>query len=236
MTGKRTKQPKYVAPSLPILKLADVPGPEADADVLNAHYRLVQNALATHRYDDVIQSCHWCLDMEAGLAYSKTDEARGTRLFCSGRCANAYSAYQVKVLNYGQRVAPAPIPDEGDDPTDEGDEPASDPDETPEPEPTSEPELDPAEATKAGWARQVSATGRGRRRRVKDVTTVTGKEGTGKTTARQPRAKKPERTDGKCTKGLHEMTEANTYSYNGGTWCRECRKASRTKSKNGGSK
>lgn len=224
MPRKRIKQPTYTVPSLPILKLADVPGPEADVGVLNAHYRLVQEAFATHRYDDVIQSCHWCLDMEAGLAYSKTDEARGTRMFCSGRCASAYSAYQVKVQHI-DRKPPT------DQPPDDGDDPADDSDETPEPTSETAPTVAPPDDEGGGTP-------------IAEITKIVGEEGRGRTAwkptgergrkARKPRADKPKRTDGLCTKGKHEMTEANTYSYNGGTWCRECRKASRAKSKNGG--
>jgi hypothetical protein len=231
MPRKSSKGSKYPQPSLPIVKLDNVPGPEDDVGALRAHYQQVQNAFATHRYDDVIQACHWCLDMEAGLGYSKTDETRGTRMFCSGRCASAYCAYQVKVLHCDKKAQQQARP-----PEDEGDDPADDASEAP-PEPAPEPEANPAEAGRADWAKRVSEqTLTGRRRRVKDVTTVVGKEGTGKTTARKPRAGKPKRTDDKCPKGLHEMTPENRYEYKGTVWCRECRKASRAKSKNGGSK
>lgn len=221
MPRKQSRQ--QAQPSLPIAKLDNVPGPEADEAALKAHYDLVQEIMAIHRYDDVINACHWCCDMEAGLAYTKPDEKRGSRMFCSGRCASAFSAYQVKVLHLNRK------------PTVTQAQP-SDSDETVDDSYSPPPDTEGAKTAKTQW-KPTSERPR-RQRRVKDVTEVVGQEGTGKTTGgpKRTRAAKPKRTDGKCTKGLHEMTEANTYSYNGGTWCRECRKASRTKSKNGNGK
>lgn len=222
MPRKPTKRPKYTEPSLPIAKLDNVPGPEADGDVLKAHYRRVQDIFATHRYDDIIQTCHWCCDMEAGLAYSKTDVARGTRMFCSGRCASAYTAYQVKVLHLDKKAQARPP--NGDDKT------ADDPDEAP-PEPTPEPEgeVDPiVEAhdddpdMKADAERHLrDASVREREQERMEARTKA---------KRKPRATKEPRADGKCPKGLHEMTPDNQYHYQDKVWCRECRKASRAKS------
>ncbi len=48
--------------------------------------------------------------------------------------------------------------------------------------------------------------------------------------ARKARKAKPERADGKCAKGLHEMTDDNKYEYKKTVWCRACRKASRATS------
>ncbi len=221
MPRKRVKQTE---PTLPILKLDNVPGPEASEAELKEHYGRVQEIMATHRYDDVIHACHWCCDMEAGLAYTKPDQTRGSRVFCSGRCASAFGAYQVRVLHLSRKPKPA-SPSEGDETADTADEAQS-------------PDDDDAKASLTRTAEtQWKPTGeRPRRsRRVKDVTKVVGQEGTGKTTAgpKRSRASKPKRTDGKCAKGLHKMTEANTYTYQDKVWCRECRKASRAKSANG---
>ena len=51
---RRAAPAKYVAPGSAITPLTNVPGPEADGPALKAHYSLVQEAFATHRYDDVL--------------------------------------------------------------------------------------------------------------------------------------------------------------------------------------
>ncbi len=226
MARKQTK--RDIPPGSPILKLDNVPGPEAKVDELATHYMRVQKIMAIHRYDDVIAACHWCCDMEAGLAYSKPEEPRGTRMFCSGRCASAFGAHRAKVG--GQR--PKPSSSEGEEdatlPTDE--ETATEEETpvvkkrgsatkaTPTEEPAKEPDEEPDEAAPSesppAWKPKGQRTAK----------------------PRKQRAKKPERSDGMCAKGLHKMTPENTYEYKGTVWCRECRKASRAKSKNGNGK
>lgn len=208
------RQPKQAAPVSLIAKLDNVPGPEADAETLKTHYRRVQNIMATHRYEDVIYICHWCCDGDAELAFADPAGKHGSRKYCSARCANGYHAYVSKVVAKGQQVA---TPSSSDDTEDD----------TYDPPP--------------GAAQPTPTRPRARPVAVAEITEVVGQEGTGKTTVvaprkppvatpRKPRATKQDRTDGKCAKGLHDMTEANTYIYNGNKWCRECRKASRTKS------
>lgn len=92
----RRKPVVYAEIKPTIEKLDDVPGPEASADALKAHYRRVQDAFATHRYDDLIEVCYWCLDGESGLAFTKPDQPRGTRMYCSAHCANAHAAHMQK--------------------------------------------------------------------------------------------------------------------------------------------
>ncbi len=88
------RKSRTIDPNVPVIPpIVDAPGPEADADALDANYRLVQAALATHAYDDIIYVCHWCL-IDAPLPYAKVSAPRGgTRMYCSKRCAEAYDAY-----------------------------------------------------------------------------------------------------------------------------------------------
>lgn len=232
MTQKKAK--KYEQPGMPIAKLDHVPGPEASAAELTKHFQRVQIILACHRYDDVLAACHWCCDMEAGLAYSKPDEARGNRMFCSGRCASAHAAYRViahgspkpkadtdtntdnekgkiKGTAINTKTDPDPEPEQETEPDHDDDNPPDEAQEsnTEEPNETAAPSESPSD-----WKPK------GQRARK----------------PRKARAAKPERTDGKCAKGIHQMDEANRYEYKGTVWCRECRKASRSKSKNGNGK
>lgn len=226
MTPKQAKQ--YEQPSAPIAKLDNVPGPEASEDVLLAHFRRVQDINACHRYDDVIAACSWCCDMEAGLAFTKPDEPRGTRMFCSGRCASAHAAY--RVIAHGRPKPKADTPTE-DIPTATSKKTAT----TRKPKSDPEPEPDDGGDNPATEAKEASAE-------EPDETAPPESPSAWKPKgqrARKPRkakAKKPERSDGKCAKGLHKMTEENRYEYKGTVWCRECRKASRAKSKNGNGK
>lgn len=87
----------------PILKLDNVPGPKAPPLELTEHYLKVQVILACHRYDDVVAACHWCCDMKEGLAFSRFG-SRGTRMFCSRRCADALEAYHKKVTEPRQAL------------------------------------------------------------------------------------------------------------------------------------
>ncbi len=205
------RQPKYTEPAPRIEKLDNVPGPEASGDVLKAHYRRVQDIIATHCYDDVLCMCHWCAGIEAELAFTKTDQPRGTRQYCTARCANAYTAYTQKAVMQGKVVSPPPPGDDAED-----DDP---PPGTAKPTPT-------------------------RRKRVKDVTTTVGQEGTGRTTAGKPpaappkpvrekptkaRGPKPAREDGKCPRGLHDLTPDNVYERDGNRWCKACKADNRAR-------
>ena len=153
--------------------------------------------------------------MEAPLAYSKVDEARGTRMFCSGRCASAYSAYQV--LSLGKQAGgpklPAPSPTDGETPLD------------PEPDNAGGgkgEDVDEGEAADA--TRHLSDTaGREREREWHESKAAARKP-------RKARAPKAARADGLCAKGLHKMDEANRYEYNNTVWCRACRTESRARS------
>ncbi len=207
-----------------ITKLDNVPGPEDDFAMLSTHYSRVQVILACHCYDNVIAACRWCCDMESPMAYSKPEEARGTKMFCSGRCASAYGALRAEQLRKpNSSGAAVSIPPTDAKTATEEETPVSKkrgsatkatPTEEPEPEPEQEPdEAAPSESPPA-WKPK------GQRERK----------------PRKQRAKKPDRTDGMCAKGLHKMTPENTYEYKGTVWCRECRKASRAKSKNGNGK
>ena len=200
-------QLKYIDPPPPIPKLVDVPGPNADVDTLRIHYRKVRAVLAVHRYDDVLLACKWCLDSETGLAFSRHGVTRGgARMFCSSRCAEARGAYEMKVMRRGRKASLA-LPESGE--TEEAETPLP-----PEPEANVQ---------------------------VSEITEIVGKEGRSQTTGWEPagirtrraRAKKPERDDGLCAKGLHEMDEANRYEYKNTVWCKACRKASRAKSDGG---
>lgn len=223
----KRKQPKQApttartrATAWRIQKLDDVPGPEADAGALKAHYIKVQHVFAVHHYDDVIAACHWCCDMDEQLAFTKPNTRGGAGMYCSGRCASAFAKYQQ--LNYrkpGQdgpstsvtSAAPRAEKLVGDDDED-GDGEVS-PTETTETE--TEAAETPAPPTPSPDERWTEAKKNPQRK------------------ARKTRDKKPERTDGLCAKGLHKMTDANRYEYKGTVWCRECRKASRSRSANG---
>lgn len=88
---------KQTAP-LDIKKLDNVPGPEASGDVLLAHYRRVQEVIATHSFDDVSYMCFWCADTEAELTLAKAGQPRGQPMYCTARCRDAYAAYMQKVI------------------------------------------------------------------------------------------------------------------------------------------
>ena len=170
---KPTKATKARKPDVakPITgKLESVPGPKASAQELKDHNRMVQTALATRHYDDVLLTCHWCCDMSKELTISRPG-ARGKHLFCSKPCATAAAAYeQIRAPKETQ-------PSETDAPP------------------------------KTEWR--------------------PGKQKVG----RKTRARKVIETKDKCSQNLHKMDEANRYEYNGTVYCRECRKASRAKSK-----
>ena len=219
-----------------IQKLDNVPGPEADTGALREHYRKIQNIFAVHNYDDVIAACHWCCDMEEQLAFTKPNTRGGPGMYCSGRCASAFAKYQQ--LNYGQpgeagtsatssappaeKLAEEPCTCTGESAatTEAGCAFHTDPDveaETPEVPTAAFPEATkPTEPTPdQRWTEEKKNP---------------------KRKARKARKPKPERADGLCAKGEHEMTEANRYEYRNTVWCRACRKASRTKSANGKAK
>ncbi len=227
-----TRKPTQLSnlPGAPITKLDNVPGPEASADELNKHYQRVRDVFACHRYDDVIAACHWCCDMEAGLAYSKPDEARGNRMFCSGRCASAHAAYRVHA--HGRRKPKADTATGGIPPTTSKETATAN---KPEPEPGDD---DGDDDNPSDEAEETNVTEKPDESAPSESPSTWKPKGQRPRKARKAKArtKKPERTDGKCAKGIHQMTEANRYEYKGTVWCRECRKASRAKSKNGNGK
>lgn len=95
MARRERRQTQLAGPDTPVIPpITDAPGAEADATVLAAHYRRVQNAFACHNYDDCMAVCRWCLD-EAPLPFPEPHQ-RGTRKYCSRRCADAYAAYKAK--------------------------------------------------------------------------------------------------------------------------------------------
>lgn len=229
MARKQKRPPiptmEHQAPT--ITKLDNVPGPEENIAILREHYSRVQVVVACHAYDDVILACRWCCDMESPLAYSKPDEARGNKMFCSGRCASAFGVFRADQLLKPQTSdAESTTPPTEETATNE-EPPVSKrrgrtTKATPTEEPAEEPDDEPAETeTEAATSESPPAWKPKGHRAPK---------------ARKQRATKPERSDGKCAKGLHEMTDENRYEYKGTVWCRECRKASRSKSKNGNGK
>lgn len=109
--ARRRRQTQPIDPLVPVVPpITDAPGPEADISVLKAHYRLVQDALAVHAYDDTLYICLWCL-ADAPLTNTKIATPRGTRKFCSREHAEAHAAY-MKGL---QRERPAITPTEPSD-------------------------------------------------------------------------------------------------------------------------
>lgn len=228
MTKKKAK--RYEQPAMPILKLDNVPGPEASAEELTEHYRRVQIIFACHNYDDVIAACSWCCDMEEGLAYTKPDEARGNRMFCSGRCASAHAAY--RVIAHGRPKPDVVAETSGPSPSTsrrKAEEATPDTDTEPE-EDDGEDDNQPAAADKASADEPAETAA------PPESPSDWKPKGQRERKPRKAKAKKPERSDGKCAKGLHKMTDENRYEYKGTVWCRECRKASRSKSKNGNGK
>ena len=228
MTKKKAEQ--YKQPANPILKLDNVPGPETAPDELVKHYEKVQDIFACRNYDDVLAACHWCCDMEAGLAYTKPDEARGNRMFCSGRCASAHAAY--RVIAHGHPKPKEESPTSGPSPSTSRRK-AKEAKEEADPEPEeNKADEQPPDESKASNEEPAEAE-------TAAPSESPSWKPTGSRIGRKPRkakAKKPERSDGLCAKGLHKMDKANQYHYQGTVWCKECRKASRAKSKNGNGK
>ncbi len=196
--------------------ITDAPGPEADADELAKNYRLVQEAIATHAYEDHIILCHWCL-ADKELTHTKVDYARGVRSYCSERCAQAYAAYMSRFtrgdrpMSTGQDapLPPAPRRGQGVAPTD---------DEAPPP---------------------LVAGGANGGVPVAEITEVIGEEGQGRTAtgdapAWKPKGQRPRKSrngngngNGDKTHCLlgHDMTEENTYHHPNGTKkCRQCQR------------
>lgn len=212
----RRKQPKYEAPIPPIAKLDNVPGPESDADTLQTHYRRVQDAFATHHYEDVVETCHWCLDSEKGLAFSKTDQPRGTRTYCTARCANAYTAYTQKVVGRG-KVSTTNPSNPADDEFEDG---SCDP-----PPGAAKPTLKRDRKKARGGVPEPTETATDAESRL-SRTTVRERESPPE---RKARVKKAAREDGMCSRGLHPITTENTYERDGSAWCRDCKKLNRAK-------
>lgn len=235
---KQTKAPTTArtrATAWRIQKLDNVPGPEADAGALREHYRKVQNIFAVHHYDDVIAACHWCCNMDEQLAFAKPNTRGGPGMYCSGRCASAYAKYQQ--LSYRKpgeagtsatsaappteklvEEAPCTCAGESATTTEAGCAYHTDPD------------VEAEVKVNVPTAAFPEATAPTREQRWHE------EKKNPKRKAHKAREKKPERTDGKCAKGLHEMTDGNKYEYQGTVWCRECRKLSRARSANGNGK
>ncbi len=222
MTKKKAK--KYEQPALPILKLDNVPGPEASDDELVKHYERVRGIFACRNYDDVLAACHWCCDMEEGLAYTKPDEARGNRMFCSGRCASAHAAY--RALAHGPPKPNAEQPTSGPSPSTSRRK-AKEAAEEPDPEPEEDDGADdnpPAENEEASADEPTEAAA------PPESPSDWKPKGQRARKPRKAKVKKPERADGKCAKGLHKMKGENRYEYKGTVWCRACRAESRARS------
>lgn len=213
-----------VAPATDTLRLDNAPGPEADADALKAHYRRVQDVFATNAYDVVIYLCHWCLSDggDNGLAFTKTEQPRGTRQYCSARCANAYSAYMQKVVVKGRIATPSPS-DETEDDSSGATSGAAQP-----------------QRTRKRRRGIVDAhytpvqPGSDEERAVLESATAPLPKGTkiesaGVAGPRKARAKQAAREDGKCARGLHDLTPDNTYTHNGVSWCRACKADNRAR-------
>lgn len=123
MARRRRTQP--LDPLVPVIPpITDAPGPDADPSVLKAHYRLVQDAFATHSYDDTLYICHWCLD-EAPLTHAKIATPRGTHMFCSREHAEAHAAYMKGLQRERPTVTPAEPSDNDDTEDDSYDAPPS---------------------------------------------------------------------------------------------------------------
>lgn len=207
-----------------ITKLDNVPGPEDNFSVLCTHYSRVQVVVACHNYDDVILTCRWCCDMESPLVYSKPEQARGNKMFCSGRCASAYGAFRAEQLRK---------PKDAKDLETANARPTSVKDATP----TSKARRRTVEAGAAGAEIIKPVEDKPDAEPDKDETAAPSEspstwkpKGQREKKPRQSRSTKPERTDGKCSKGLHEMTDANRYEYKNTVWCRACRADSRKRS------
>ncbi len=225
-----------------IQKLDNVPGPEADAGTLREHYRRLQNIFAVHQYDDVIAACHWCCDMDEQLAFSKPNTRGGAGMYCSGRCASAYAKYQQliydkpgeagtsatsaapppeKLVEEAELAEEAPCTCTGESATttEVGCAYHTDPDVEAEDEVK-------VNVPKAAWPEATKPT---ETEPTPDERWTEAKKNPQRK-ARKARKAKPERADGKCAKGEHEMTDENKYEYKGTVWCRACRKASRAAS------
>ena len=95
------------APIIP--PIPDVPGPEAKADELVAHYRKVQHVFAIYSYDNLRVVCGWCISDEP-LAFTDPGR-RGTHKFCSARCAEARAACMTNIWSPPkQKSDPDPLP------------------------------------------------------------------------------------------------------------------------------
>lgn len=111
MTKRKRQTPApQVQRFAPVIQpIPDAPGPEASAEDLDANYRLVQVAIATHSYDDHIILCHWCL-ADTDLTHTKVDQPRGVHSYCSERCALAFAAYQKRLARGAGPMTTTPAP------------------------------------------------------------------------------------------------------------------------------
>lgn len=201
-----TQPPDSVTPVIP--PIPDAPGPEAAADALTTHYRLVSVARGIHAYDDVIVVCHWCL-ADAPLTHTKVNDPRGTRIHCSSRCAEAYDAHLKHQRERGRerRATPA-VPSDSDETVDDSYDKS----------PETEPEIEPTPVTGGANGEPIS-----------QITEIVGEEGQGRTEW-QPKGLRPRKKRNGNGRGQkdrcirdHDMTGDNVYHHpNGSKKCRQC--------------
>ena len=89
MTTRRRIVPTSVEP---IVAIEDTPGPNAGTDALVAHYKRLQERLATTAYDTAMWLCLWC-GCDAERICSRPGTRGGQYIYCSTRCADAAAAY-----------------------------------------------------------------------------------------------------------------------------------------------
>lgn len=209
-----TRRRKYVAPAPPIPPFKDTPDEHSPAKELRAHQREVQNIFATHRYDDVVMVCHWCC-ADTELPYADTDQPRGMRKYCSKRCAKANAQLkhtstrrdETTIVSTNSLAPVSPVAKNRQAPASK--------------------DTQPAEAVRRRRARPKASA-----ESPKSPKSPKASKGTKPKAPKGQKTKTPaNRAKGMCPKGLHKMTADNTYSYNGGVWCKECRKESRARSK-----
>ncbi len=125
MAQRKRRQTQLADFDTPVIPpITDAPGAEADASVLAAHYQRVQDAFACYSYDNCVAVCRWCLD-EAPLPFPEPFQ-RGTRKYCSRRCADAYAAYKAKYYRKGRATVSDAVPSDSDETVDDSYDPPPD--------------------------------------------------------------------------------------------------------------